>query len=109
MHKTDRRRGHERPRVIGQKQYIYNNIGQKQYTVELLHLCCLFGVLDSREPVENKGSKQRNDYALECGPQWTSCDWTQRRLVWFQTLPLSLVTKMFSTRTRLRGGWIMEA
>ena len=28
--------------------------------------------MTSREPVENKGSKRRNNYALECGPEWTS-------------------------------------
>ena len=28
--------------------------------------------MTSREPVENKGSKRRNNCALECGPEWTS-------------------------------------
>ena len=28
--------------------------------------------MTSREPVENKGSKRRNIYAFECGPEWTS-------------------------------------
>ena len=28
--------------------------------------------MTSRESVENKGSKRRNNYALECGPEWNS-------------------------------------
>ena len=44
--------------------------GSEQQESALSTHRCLYR--QAREPVENKGSKRRNNYALECGPEWTS-------------------------------------